>query len=105
MLVPIAVPTVVHQLPWFSPRGALLLLALPSSQPHNQTADARRGAQDRPSWAAEGLVLNAPSTTATSIGMGEAISPIAPIKWCDKSAIDQRDPAHRSYDVVPAVPA
>ena len=38
---------------------------LPSSRPHIQIADVSSGSQDRPPWAAEGLVLTAASTAAT----------------------------------------
>ena len=49
-------------------------LALPSSQPPIPSAGAHRGGQDRPIWAAVGLVLRAPSTAACSTGMGEDTS-------------------------------
>jgi hypothetical protein len=43
---------------------------LPSSRPHIQIADVSSGSQDRPPWAAEGLVLTAASTAAHSNGTG-----------------------------------
>jgi hypothetical protein len=60
-------------IPWFGPAARLP----PSSQPYIHDADARRSGQDRPPWAAEGLVLRAPSTTARSIDMGEDYFPLS----------------------------
>ena len=44
--------------------------ALPSSRPLIQIAAVSSGSQDRPPWAAEGLVLTAASTAAPSNGTG-----------------------------------
>ena len=45
---------------------------LPSSRPHIQIAAVSSGGQDRPTWAAEGLVLTAASTAARSTGTGRS---------------------------------
>ena len=70
-------------------------LALPSSQPPIPSAGAHRGGQDRPIWAAVGLVLRGPSTAACSTGMGEDTSlPMPTIKCRGSRTIKLRDPAY-----------